>query len=40
MKSLIKGYGREERLGTAGLDKLLTEDGEVVSLSRRPRSTP
>jgi hypothetical protein len=35
MKSLIKGYWREKRLGTAGLDNRLLVGGEVVSLVSR-----
>jgi hypothetical protein len=34
MKSLIKGYGREKRLGTAGLDYRLTDSCRVDSLTR------
>jgi hypothetical protein len=33
MKSLIKGYRREKRLGTVGLDSGLTDGGEIVSLA-------
>jgi hypothetical protein len=40
MKSLIKGYGREKWLGTAGLDSRLTDGCEVVSLMRRPSLNP
>jgi hypothetical protein len=39
MKSLIKGYGREEkRLGYTVLDNWLIDGGEVISLTSRPRS--
>jgi hypothetical protein len=40
MKSLIKGYGREKRLGYTGLDNRLTEGGKVASPRHRQRSTP
>jgi hypothetical protein len=40
MKSLVKGYGREKRLGYTALNNRLTDDGKVVSLIRRPRCTP
>jgi hypothetical protein len=40
MKSLIKGYGREKRLGYTGLDNRLTDGSEDVSLTNRLHSTP
>jgi hypothetical protein len=40
MKSLIKGYEREKRLGTAGLGSGLTDDGKVISPTHRPHSIP
>jgi hypothetical protein len=39
MKSLIKGYGREKRLGTAALANQLRDGSEVVRHRRRPLST-
>jgi hypothetical protein len=40
MKSLIKGYGREKRLGCTVLDNRLTYGGKAVSLTRRQLFTP
>jgi hypothetical protein len=40
MKSLIKGYRREKRLGTAVLDNELTDGNEVVSLTHQSSFTP
>jgi hypothetical protein len=40
MESLIKGYGREKRLGTAGLGSGFTDGCKVVSPTHRPHSTP
>jgi hypothetical protein len=40
MNSLIKGYGREESLGTTGLDNRFTEGSGIVSSTRLPRFTP
>jgi hypothetical protein len=38
-KSLIKGYGREKRLGTAVLDSELTDGNEVDSLTHQSSIT-
>jgi hypothetical protein len=40
MKSLIKGYGREERFGFTVLDNRLTNSCETVSLTRQLPLTP
>jgi hypothetical protein len=39
MKNLIKGYGREKRLGYIGIDNRLIDDGKVVNPMHRPHST-
>jgi hypothetical protein len=40
MKSLIKAYGREKRLGYTCLNNRLTVGNEGVSLTSRPLSAP
>jgi hypothetical protein len=39
-RNYIWGYANKKMLNTTGLENLLTDGGEVIGLTRRPRSTP